>query len=450
MKRFWVFLLAAALAFTACSAGSREPPPQRTEMIIATMHRDGINPELRKAVGKFNRSHKDVRVTIKNYWGDTPEEAQQKQMQLKTEIASGKMPDIIDLGYHGRDMKMLPYRQLVEKGYLEDLWPYIENDPELEKEALFLAPLKAAEVDGGLYTIFSSVRLNTCVGAKSVVGDRYSWTLEELWETYRSMPEDSVIFEEAFSQHSVYLLMFCMNLDSYVDWKTGQCDFDQEDFRTALEFVKNFPAEVRFPETQEEEIDAAQKRDTQIREGRLMLSNVGNFVDMQRMDITYREPVSFVGYPTADRSVGSSFDPCGNKMAISSTCKDKDAAWEIIRHMLLPQYESPDDFGRDRLEFYVAGIPINLSDYDMQKRAYMSSRLGTRSMGNIYFHKATEEEFQRYEDFLSHVEKIELYDCTLLDLVWECCGAYLAGDKSIDETITLIENRVELYVNENR
>lgn len=181
-----------------------------------------------------------------------------------------------------------------------------------------------------------------------------------------------------------------------------------------------------------------------------MLSNVGNFVDMQRMDITYRKPVSFVGYPTADGSAGSSFIPVGNKMAISSTCKDKDAAWEIIRHMLLPQYESPDDFGRNHLDFLVAGVPINLSDYDMQKRAYMSSRLGKQSMGNIYFHKATEEEFQRYEDFLSHIEKIELYDCTLLDLVWECCGAYLAGDKRIDETITLIENRVGLYVNENR
>ena len=28
MKRFWVFLLAAAMAFTACSAGGHEPPPK--------------------------------------------------------------------------------------------------------------------------------------------------------------------------------------------------------------------------------------------------------------------------------------------------------------------------------------------------------------------------------------------------------------------------------------
>ena len=445
-KRLLILVLAIFLA--ACSAGGQEPAPKRTEMVIATMNPYGINSELRKAVGKFNRSHKDVRVTIKNYWGDTPEEAQQKQMQLKTEIASGKMPDIIDIGQHGTWMKMLPYHQLVEKGYLEDLWPYIENDPELGKEALFLAPLKAAEVDGGLYTIFNSVRLNTCVGAKRVVGERYGWTPEELWEAYRSMPENSTVFMKGFTQYSVFSRILCMNLDSYVNWETGQCDFDREDFRSALEFVKSSSAEVRFPETQEEIKAIDEERYAQMEEGRLMLSDVRGFVDMQYMDIIYREPVSFVGYPTADGSAGSSFDPRGNKMSISSTCKDKDAAWEIIRHMLLPQYESPDDFGRNYLDFIVAGVPINLSDYDMQKRAYMSNRLGTRSMGNIYFHKATEEEFQRYEDFLSHIEKVELYDCTLLDLVWECCGAYLAGDKSIDETITLIENRVGLYINE--
>ena len=30
----------------------------------------------------------------------------------------------------------MPYRQLAQKGYLEDLWPYIENDPELGRGAV--------------------------------------------------------------------------------------------------------------------------------------------------------------------------------------------------------------------------------------------------------------------------------------------------------------------------
>ena len=453
MKRFWVFLLAVFL-LSACSAGGQKPTPQKTELVIATMNPYGINSELRKAVIQFNRSHKDIRFTIKNYWGGTPEEAQQKQMQLKTEIASGKMPDIIDIGSHSRWMDLLPYHQLAVKGHLEDLWPYIENDPELGREALFLPPLKAAEVNGGLYTVFNSVTVNTCSGAKSVVGDRYSWTLEELWDVFSTMPEDSLILNEETDQLAAFSWVLGMNLDSYINWESGKYNFDCEDFRTALEFARSFPSNYQFPEGEEAEKAYNERYITRMKEGRQMLSRVSNFSDMQRMEIIYGEPASFVGYPSAGGSAGSSFNPCGNKMAISSTCKDKEAAWEIVRHMLLPRYENPKDLARDPLDLHVNGVPINLADYHMQKKVYMSSVFGNLELIHfgmyIHFHKATEEELQRYEDFLNHIEKIELYDCTLLDLVWECCGAYLAGDKSIDETITLIENRVELYINENR
>ena len=54
------------------------------------------------------------------------------------------------------------------RGYLEDLWPYIENDPDLGREGVMEAPLKAAEVDGKLYTVFESVCINTLVGPISV------------------------------------------------------------------------------------------------------------------------------------------------------------------------------------------------------------------------------------------------------------------------------------------
>ena len=53
---------------------------------------------------------------------------------------------------------------MVQKGYLEDLWPYIENDPDLGREAVLEAPLKAAEVNGGLYMLFERVEIFTLIG----------------------------------------------------------------------------------------------------------------------------------------------------------------------------------------------------------------------------------------------------------------------------------------------
>ena len=57
---------------------------------------------------------------------------------------------------------------------------------------------------------------------------------------------------------------------------------------------------------------------------------------------------------------------------------------------------------------------------------------------------------RRFTDFVNHIDKIDLYDTTIYDLVQEQCGPYFAGDMTMDETIRLIENRVGLYVNEQR
>ncbi len=68
----------------------------------------------------------------------------------------------------------------------------------------------------------------------------------------------------------------------------------------------------------------------------------------------------------------------------------------------------------------------------------------------VQYHAATEEELARYEDFLGSIDKIEICDNTLYSLVKECCNPYFAGDKTLDETVQLIQNRVMLYVNEQR
>ena len=131
---------------------------------------------------------------------------------------------------------------MAKKGYLEDLWPYIESDPELgrdsvveaplkaaerrtmrlsavypahtifqrcsafgdpssaarsvlclplhrrsSRDSVVEAPLKAAEVDGGLYMLFSNFAIRTLAGAPEVVGDQFSWNLDELWKAFSTL-----------------------------------------------------------------------------------------------------------------------------------------------------------------------------------------------------------------------------------------------------------------------
>lgn len=71
---------------------------------------------------------------------------------------------------------------------MEDLWPFIEADPELGRDALMTRPLEAMEYKGGLYRIGAYFGIDTLIGRRDVVGDRLTWTYDDLWAVYDTMP----------------------------------------------------------------------------------------------------------------------------------------------------------------------------------------------------------------------------------------------------------------------
>ena len=62
----------------------------------------------------------------------------------------------------------------------------------------------------------------------------------------------------------------------------------------------------------------------------------------------------------------------------------------------------------------------------------------------------SEEDIQRYEALIYNTTQLYWPDDALSDVVWDTIGPYLAGDKALDETVQLLNNRVGLYVNELR
>ena len=53
--------------------------------------------------------------------------------KLNTEIVAGMVPDILCTDG-------IPLKQYAAKGVLEDLWPFIDNDPELGRDKLMVKP----------------------------------------------------------------------------------------------------------------------------------------------------------------------------------------------------------------------------------------------------------------------------------------------------------------------
>ena len=449
-----LFFSSVILLLAACSAGGQkavlEADPGVTTLIYAQLSANGVNQEV---LNKFNLEHKgEVQIEVRDYT-KLSEGGKQGVDLLMTEITAGRGPDIIELGTSG-ETSQLSYRRLAEQGYLEDLWPYIEEDPGLGRgengllKGVLEAPLQAAKINGGLYAIFEKVQLHTLVGAKSVVGDHPGWTPEELLNIFAAMPDGSVILEDYhnWKDPSVKQRFFTSLLygfsDLFIDWEEGKCFFDGERFRSLLELTSCLPDQHDLERVCANQFEAQSEHFNRLRDGVVMLEDAGfgHWGEWRtRYDWFFGES-SYVGYPVDDGSSGSYFEPVGIKLAMSSTCRNKEAAWLYMRQM----YYSLGKYGQ--------GIDVGKMLYRRELRAAMTdlcyTRIGTEI---VQFPPLTRKEHARIQELCDSTARSSLLvDQELVDLVMEAAGPYFAGDKTLDETVRLIQSRAELYVNENR
>ena len=158
----------------------------------------------------------------------------------------------------------------------------------------------------------------------------------------------------------------------------------------------------------------------------------------------FRSMLEFI-YPVENSSTGSSFQTIEQCLVMSSACKNKEAAWELIRTV----YLNPKDGSIDN-NF---AIPVRKALYDSQKAALMGGEqkiVPFPATGQVVTAPPmAEEEVRRFEDFFNSIDKSEIaWDGALSRLILETCGPYFAGAKTLDETVALLQNRVGLYVSE--
>ena len=200
---------------------------------------------IQEKIAKFNRGNKEYYIEYRDYsegmmgWHgnkNTPV-YQDALARLYAEIAAGRCPDILD--------ESVPLDRLAKKGILEDLWPWIDSDPEISRDGLMTHVLECLEVDGKLSRVCAGFEIETAVASADVAGGRTSWTMEEMLDAFGGeMPEFyfareldgnyvSPVFYR-FDRRAVLYYLVNMSLSRFADTETGECSFDSEDFKSLL------------------------------------------------------------------------------------------------------------------------------------------------------------------------------------------------------------------------
>ena len=457
-----------------------DPSKEKKIITLATLNMDS---EMRTLISDFNKNSSEYRIKVTDYSEyNTGDDYTAGITKLNTEIIAGRVPDIIAVGY------FMPIDQYAAKGILEDLTPYIERD--LGKDALVEDFFKTLRDDNGkLYEAYSAFTMQTLVGLRSVVGDEADWSFKKLQEAFATLPEGASIVGDYYSRSAALYMFLYSNMDKFVNWETGECSFDSQDFIDLLETVKTFPADedINYDDGETAYVSDQVK----VLTGKQLLSNANAYSLTDFRASTFyaygKDDISFVGYP----GTGAAFSAVGMGYAISAKSENKEAAWQFVSRILTEDYQN----GQNKYGYY-NGFPTNEAVFDKMMKAeatptfgetvfsstYVVGNNGTSSDGGLserepYYSGATndkgvheqpkttygfggdftveiyamtEQEKEVVLDLLKNTTTFMRYDSSLSDIINEEIQPFFKGEKSAADAAKMIQSRATIYVNEQK
>lgn len=396
--------------------------------------------EVQEKIINYNKSNKNYRIELISYDND-----RDAMTSFNNQLITGDYPDIIDIA----DMDIKSY---VRKDILEDLTPYIENDAVVNRDYFIDGYLDSVSTDDRVYYLSRNFYIDSIVGKASELGKyKDGWTVRDIMEYYNSKPEGTILFFYDYKTEAFRNLILA-DIESYIDWETGEVDFSGKQFREVMEFCNRFP-----PNSDDSPYDTARAGEY-VREGKLLLKNdsIYGTAEFQAVRKLYDNDYMFVGYPCREgRGIYLQFD---HAFAISSGADDKDGAWDVLKTLI----SNPD---KSKIMVMMSrGIPASKDEFEEVMERDTATEKYIDRYGNeilprdahygyddyqLRITPATKAEVKRFKELIGMATKINRCDIQLNDIMLDNVEPYFEGKKSIDEVINILQDKVSKYVNEN-
>lgn len=346
------------------------------------------------------------------------------------QLATGKGPDIL----FGEKVLGGNVIDMIEKGILEDLKPYMESTGVREEDYFPLA-FSAWRRGEEIYGICFETMMEVQEGDRDVIGADIGETLENLLE----IPDKRVFMSGVDSQELLRIfLKGSETLWGMVDWETGTCDFEGDLWKEILEVTKKYGAA---PENQYPSVAKKEYYQT--------------FYHASSPSELEKRGLRLAGWMFDDGIYGT--DKFGEIMAINSHSAQKEGAWEFLG-FLLKEEAQKDCFDIPlRRETFKEWINEQLERSSEERHVYIEgeNRI-TGEWEEIETYGKEDREFLEtekipyFEKMLEEARHFPIRPVPVIDIICEEAEQYFNGSKSVEEVVSVIENRVNLYLNERK
>ena len=444
---------------------------EKKVLTLACMYLDW---NLRSMIVEYNKTNDEYRINVVDYSEyATDDDYNAGVTKLTTEIISGSVPDIFLTSN-------LPIDKYAAKGVIADLNTFMDGGNGLSRDYFVPQVMSALEKDGKLYELPTSFSVQTAYALSSIASQYDTWNVAAVQDAMTQLQEGATVFSDGWTKNTALSNCLSRNLSAFVDWTTGKCEFDSEAFQQLLAFCNSFPAEtsdgdgaIAYASSADIAVDDAmwESDATRITNGKQLMSTTGMYSFDSYIWNVYaiRDKITFTGYPTEDGS-GSSFE-LQMPMAISSVTKYPDAAWDFVCS-IIKKMNTIDENN------YYYGFPISQAAFDAEMTDIMTEQYQLDENGEqvdwdgdgepdkairgsyetmengetVYkdVYALTQEEMDQILGVINNTHSVYDYDQEILDIITDEVAAYFAGDKDVQTTASMIQSRVNLYVQEQR
>lgn len=440
--------------------------PETKDKQVITLGCFSIDMFWRSEIAYFNRTNEDYIISVVSYSDNNDTfDYDAAITKFNNELIAGNVPDMLILYNH------MPFDSYIEKGLLADLYPLIDNDPDLSRDSFLPNILSALETDGKLCRMAVGFNISTYAARSSLAGSKNSLTFDEANKLLSGLPEGAELTNDIYTQMD--FLRIALRYNDFTDRKKGTCNFDSPEFKEILETAKTYPSEADIKAVNYTEKDLALLNNTAL----LYSVYLNDFDSFSRTQKGFAdEEITLVGFPNNDGANGSlNID---TMIAVSEKSQLKEGALEFIKSVLenlvieeeysiFSPYTKDDTdpvtemrWGMNKL--YMGGFPVLTEDIErlgaqatvpfktINKAGEIVPRENGILVGGaiITTEPPTPEEVRKYINYLSSVDNFYTYDRQLYRIIEEEASAFFAGAKTADETAQMIQSRVSIYMSE--
>ncbi len=473
MKKIFTLLISLSLlTAVSCSKVSSDKPSsesselssimgenEKEDMVITMVVGSGDNRFYQKAVDAFNAADNGYQIELKRYREySNPEDGNiivydteqnyLNDMEILQDIMNTDKIDIICNASFSNEI----YHEILQnKGAFTDLYTFMENDEEVNTSTLNSHILELNETDGKLYSIPTYYEVHTLMGDEQYVGDKQNWSIDEFFEHWENMPEGSTISGSRYAEN-IYYVLLRSNLEYFIDYENAEVHFDSPEFKRILEFCNTFPS------NNGDKIDYNYEAPNFVYDFFFHgINQVPSATGTQTL----------VGYPSLDGE-GAFLRASGYSYSISakSSPEKQKGAWEFIRSLLtkesqlkyvIESYTDPNVFKGQPVWSSEFGFCINDEAFEQMAEDVTSQKF--RQPDGYYVddeveyepHFPTMEDVEKFREYINSIDRWEVsLDRSLWEIINEEIMGYFAGEKSLDETVDIIQNRTAIWISEQQ